>query len=396
MRRPWDEETIEGEPTDPGMGVDPFQEQTREVPGDEPTREAPLERTREAPSSEECTAEMVASGEEPHVESRSRGGPLRWIALACAVAGVAVAARSHFWRGEGAALSEPDAGVTAFAEGLAFAREGSWSLARERFELAAGWLGAEGEVGRYLDQARIEEGAAARLAEAKARMAAGDPIGARHALEPMARGSRTFEDEGAAYLVQVEEALAGWGEAAPRQGSVDGPPMNAIEKDLGLRAAVREEAESRREPEEPARVPRRRRRKSADPQSPGQQQRVRHRLTPGMWVSDDSEERTRRRLADGSVQAASDALVLGRFDRALDHLEEALRMAPDHPGAVARLDALRERREAFFVEGYSLLDRDPQKARERLELVLRLTLPSQELHKKARRWLATLKGKERI
>lgn len=104
-------------------------------------------------------------------------------------------------------------------------------------------------------------------------------------------------------------------------------------------------------------------------------------------ISGGLEAEVRRRLADAAVEVAEEALAVGRLAAAATHLRLALEARPDLQPARARLEALRKRAESLFVEGYSLLEREPSRARERLELVVLLTEADDPLHARAKRWL---------
>lgn len=98
------------------------------------------------------------------------------------------------------------------------------------------------------------------------------------------------------------------------------------------------------------------------------------------------------RLAAAAFEVAEDALALGRLGRAVSHYQLVREVAPEHGGAMKRLASLEARAESFLVEGYSLLERDPARARTWLELVLALKGPEDPLHQRAEKWLAATRA----
>jgi len=107
------------------------------------------------------------------------------------------------------------------------------------------------------------------------------------------------------------------------------------------------------------------------------------------------ESEIRRRLSRAAFAVGEEALGLGRLTTAVAHFRLALEAEPSHGPARERLAGLKERAERFFVEGYSLLEREPARAKERLELVLDLTEPEDPLHRRAEKWLASAGGQGR-
>lgn len=112
----------------------------------------------------------------------------------------------------------------------------------------------------------------------------------------------------------------------------------------------------------------------------------------GMRVEEALLRAVRERLAERSFAVGEDALLLGRLPRAATHFRIALEARPDHGPARQRLESLRARAESFLIEGYSLRERDPVRAREWLELVLALTEIRDPLHQRAQKWLAATPG----
>lgn len=105
------------------------------------------------------------------------------------------------------------------------------------------------------------------------------------------------------------------------------------------------------------------------------------------------EPEIRRRLSQAAFAVAEEALGFGRLSTAVAYLRIALEAEPGHGPARERLAGLQGRAEGFFVEGYSLLEREPARAKERLELVLHLTEPEDPLHRRAKKWLTSGGGR---
>lgn len=102
---------------------------------------------------------------------------------------------------------------------------------------------------------------------------------------------------------------------------------------------------------------------------------------------EDLRKRAAQRLAKASFELGEDALAIGRLRQAVAHFQLALLAQPGHGPARERLASLEARAESFLVEGYALLDRDPERAKEMLALVLALTKAEDPLHRRAEKWL---------
>jgi|GEM_PF-2007226 len=263
-----------------------------------------------------------------------------------------------------------------FDEGLELWRAGDREAAGGRLRVAADIDPESEEPWRYLR--RLEESRSGAAA------AAGDPE--RDEGAPLAPAGAA---EGEAALPREEvsapagERLPGAeGESGVRAASREGSAQAAVRHRRSLRAPRGEDEGRRAEVEELL----------ARASSEAGAARVNWlrkawERARGGRLSREVEGEVRRRLAEAALEVAEEALARGRPAIAATHLRLALDAQPELAPARSRLAELRERAESFFVEGYSLLEREPSRAREKLELVVLLTDPEDPLHARARRWL---------
>jgi hypothetical protein len=112
----------------------------------------------------------------------------------------------------------------------------------------------------------------------------------------------------------------------------------------------------------------------------------------GLAGAEALERQVRSRLAAASYDAATEAQRIGALLLVVRHLQRTLEADPGHGQAAAWLARLQEKAEDLFWEGYSLRERNPVRAKERLEVVRALTRPRDPLHRKATKWLQSLEG----
>lgn len=306
-------------------------------------------------------------------------------------------------------LAPEHAARRAFDRGLELVRAGSLDEARPHFERAARedpeseeprrylrWLDARTHGGRSADGeeggdegAEVSEpeggGAAERNPPVDAELGSPTPEPARSE-----RAERVGVPAGPAPAAKVPDAV---GRTERRSGGTeaDAPSQRRARRAEGAEApSVVRRKEHRTDGIEAARAAVRDLLARARDEEGGaavatlQEAWARARTIPGEAAL---VEEIRARLAERAHAVGEDALLLGRLHRAAAHFRLALEARPDHTPARERIAQLQARAESFLVEGYSLRERDPVRAREWLELVLTLTKPQDPLHQRARKWL---------
>lgn len=312
-------------------------------------------------------------------------------------------------------LPPPQQGPSAverFVEGIEAFRDGEWEAALAMFQQAA--RDGEPEPTRYIERIERELTTRDAIAHADACAMRGDLACVASALAAADPGTITYRGKGGALpflLLAVGESLAS--PAADAEGTDDHKEDDDSAsklQDAGAGVARSTPPSGRRQP---ARQQRRDRAKDPSPTADAATQEVvdlvrRAEATHGIrslalleeaWArvrqlsgAEALERQVRSRLAVASFEAAGDAQRIGAIARVVHHLQRTVEADPSHDRAQTWLASLRRQAEDFFWDGYSLLERNPTRAKERLEAVRALTKPRDPLHRRATKWLETLEG----
>lgn len=327
----------------------------------------------------EQAMQVLGAGRAPPKPPRSPEAPARrrplllFGAMAAALGGIALLALPLESAPQEAAVDEErekeEAARRAFDEGIERMEAGDEEGARARFTRAARWDPGSEEPGRYLRW----------LDEADAM----GPAGGEPLEPPPFEGA--WGEEGAD---PRESVPAGEEEGASTDAHPEGkarpapaPPRPRVARRTRPRVAEAREA-ARREA------------RALLERAAGEEGIAAVQSLRAAWEKARAlrgaaalQEEARGRLARAAFAVGEDALALGRLGRAVAHFQLALEAAPDHPAARERLASLEARAESYLVEGYALLEREPDRARAWLELVLALTEPRDPLHERAQKWL---------
>lgn len=274
-----------------------------------------------------------------------------------------------------------------FEAGLEALRGQRWREATLRFAEARILDPENPEPARFLERGLEEAEGAERLEEGWRCLQRGDRGCAEEVLVGVDPNSLSFEARGlplgAALRAEVpgdegEEAGGGLIESRAAQGEPVGSATRASTHSsfgVGARGSqVPAAAGSRAAP------PVGKKRAGVAPRS----SRPREDQPPPKEARDVEEEA--RRAFEAGVRAH----LSGNLERAVEHLELALSLAPGHEEARRELGAIRATLPEVFRQAYAQRRSEPQAARRKLELLTRLLPPQDELHQKAKKWLVRL------
>lgn len=357
----------------------------------------------------------------------------RWLFLGVGVAALGIAAIGLLLAGGGPRrgatqaaelpLAEVPPTLQLFEEGLEAFREGEYEVALEKFRLAE--AGGGGEARRYADRVERELQTHAALDRVESCLAQGDLPCAEEAIARADPGTHTYRLRvgGAKGLLSSAQGMLGRAPDATTRTEDTDPvqPPSAPEPGVdspGSAEPVLRVASSQGTGAAPKPGPRRKARAQAGTPAPGpraspttqvvvelvrqSEAEVGSRAIPlleeawsqvrGLAGAEALERQVRSRLAAASYDAATEAQRIGALLLVVRHLQRTLEADPGHGQAAAWLARLQEKAEDLFWEGYSLRERNPARAKERLELVRALTRPRDPLHRKATKWLQSLEG----
>lgn len=98
----------------------------------------------------------------------------------------------------------------------------------------------------------------------------------------------------------------------------------------------------------------------------------------------------RRYYADGLYLKGIAAYQRKSYSSAYEYLNEALKMRPEHKLAQTRMSELARKAHEIYYQGYVVKDSEPAEARKYFRKVVRMTRPSNQYHKKAKKMLRAL------
>lgn len=320
--------------------------------------------------------------------------------------------------------SGPDA-LVLFDEGLVWIEAGAWGKAKEAFKAALATEPSAEELRRYVAQMEREEEASTRLAAAH--RCRGD--GNRRCVE---EALREIDPHGLAYLAEGGDILRSWLDEAfePALAIDEEPAEFPEERALPLAAAEGGPVVADTRPMPVRRAPSKRpnqRQVAAQALAAGEvdsaiatlraagEEALARRVVQVAGVIEDGGAtgsleqleatlsvlrdlgirgelplRLGKRIAEESVRSGVVARQRGNLKEAYRLFVRAREVDPTSRLAAQQLEEIRTRAHALLIEGYGLRKRMPESAREKLLAVLDLSAPSDEVHQKALKWLATL------
>jgi hypothetical protein len=100
-------------------------------------------------------------------------------------------------------------------------------------------------------------------------------------------------------------------------------------------------------------------------------------------------------MQTGTVKAIYSAALMTKskrqWARTLELVQHILVLDPKHAGAHRIIEELRQKAKELYLQGYALKDANPKDGIARFQEVMDLTLPSDEVHLKAKTWLEKLR-----
>lgn len=88
-----------------------------------------------------------------------------------------------------------------------------------------------------------------------------------------------------------------------------------------------------------------------------------------------------------------DAKAQDNLERAFTNFEKTLEADPGHAGAKKEIAAMRDKAKEIYLSGYVEREMNPESAKRKFKIVMKITQPGDENHEKAKKWYDRLEGK---
>ncbi len=340
-------------------------------------------------------------GRRRHAPIVMGGGLVALLAIAW-VAGRTIRSEPADEAASGAELTDGAASFEAFDRGVAAIHQGDWRLAQAQLLEALASDPDRLEARRYLARVDRELAVTIAIEEARTCFVEGDVECTRKKLAGLDTETLAFEGEGMALLLELPDGTEG---LAPEPAE---PPRGG--RPTSAKAASVDAASTKPVPTKAGATRAGSGRAKATSANAASMKLGSNRAgasvtgsARGVAAKSTGDEARRAATAEGEMdpaeaarratQAGVRARLAGNLDRAVDHLENALRLHPGHAAATAELDSIREMLPEIFRDAYAGKGQDPEGSKRKLRLVIRLTDPGQELRAKAEKWLGRLESR---
>ena len=88
-----------------------------------------------------------------------------------------------------------------------------------------------------------------------------------------------------------------------------------------------------------------------------------------------------------------EAKAAENLERAYSNFEKAADADSGHSAAKKEMSSMRDKAKEIYLSGYVERELNPESAKRKFKLVMKITAPGDENHEKAKKWLDKLEGK---